>query len=182
MPFAHWFDQSVPVNGRGGGEPKGRWAEAEGEVSRGGVRPKKITYEAILLCKMLVNNEDKAPFHMTRAGLSFATRAAAWAGRAVAPSALESAVLPQTSDQFRAMKDLSEYLGFFVALVSRLSCPRCDSSWADGSGARARCPRDSRRDAGATKVKPHESQSFAAIAAFLAVPACPDTLVTSVVL
>jgi hypothetical protein len=83
---------------------------------------------------MLVNNEDKAPFHMTRAGLSFATRAAAWACRAVAPSALENAVLPQTSDRFRAMKELSEYLGFFVALVSRrLSCPRCDSSWADGS-------------------------------------------------
>ena len=116
-------------------------------------------------------------------GLSFATRAADWARRAVAPSALENAVLPQTGDRFRAMKELSEYLGFFVALVSRrLSCPRCDSGWADRSSARAGCPRDSRRDAGATKVKPHESQLLAAIAAFLAVPACPDTLVTSVVL
>jgi len=86
--------------------------------------------------------------------------------RAAAPSALENAVLPQTSDRFRAMKELSEYSGFFVAPVSR----------------RLSCPRDSRRDAGATKVKPHESQSFAAIAAFFALPACPDTLVTSVVL
>jgi len=128
---------------------------------------------------MLVNNDDKAPFRMTRARLSFAARAAAWACRAVSPSALENTVLPQTSDRFWAMKELSEYLG----LVSRrLSCPRCDSSGADGSSARTRCPRDSRRDAGATKVKPHESQSFAAIAAFFAFPACPDTLVTSVVL
>src|ERR1700681_4946903 len=73
---------------------------------------------------------------MTRAGLSFATRAAAWACRAVAPSALENAVLPQTSDRFRAMKELSEYLGFFVALVSRR--PSCRGATAAGPMAAAR--------------------------------------------